>query len=107
MPTPPVSALERGKPLYKGLVLPISMIGLAILLYFLLDPGVWLPNFTLSVFLALALILFMAGLMSGLTGFAFSAIGALTLFLLPPITAVPLLQIGRASCREEGRSRWS
>ena len=51
-----------------------------------------LPGLTLSVFLALALILFMAGLMSGLTGFAFSAIGALTLFLLPPLTAVPLLQ---------------
>ena len=51
-----------------------------------------LPGLTLSIFLTLALILFMAGLMSGLTGFAFSAIGALTLFLLPPITAVPLLQ---------------
>ena len=68
------------------------MIGLTILLYFLLRPGALLPNFTLPVFLTLALILFMAGLMSGLTGFAFSAIGALTLFLLPPITAVPLLQ---------------
>ena len=51
-----------------------------------------LPGLTLSILLTLALILFMAGLMSGLTGFAFSAIGALTLFLLPPITAVPLLQ---------------
>jgi uncharacterized membrane protein YfcA len=84
--------VEKPSYSYKGLVLPISMIGLAILLYFLLDPGALLPNFTLSVFLVLALILFMAGLMSGLTGFAFSAIGALTLFLLPPITAVPLLQ---------------
>ena len=44
------------------------------------------------LYFELALILFMAGLMSGLTGFAFSAIGALTLFLLPPLTAVPLLQ---------------
>src|ERR1035437_11135346 len=92
MPTAPVNALETGKPSYKGLVLPISMIGLATLLYFLLDPAVLLHSFTLSVFLTLALILFMAGLMSGLTGFAFSAIGALTLFLLTPITAVPLLQ---------------
>jgi uncharacterized membrane protein YfcA len=68
------------------------MIGLATLLYFLLDPAHLLRGFTLSHFLVLALILFMAGLMSGLTGFAFSAVGALTLFLLPPITAIPLLQ---------------
>ena len=88
----PVKALEGGKPSYTGLVLPISMIGLAVLLYFLLDPGVVLPSFNLVRFLLLALILFAAGLMSGLTGFAFSAIGALTLFLLPPITAVPMLQ---------------
>ena len=92
MSTAPVKALESAKSSYKGLVLPISMIGLAILLYFLLHPGVWLPSFNLARFLTLALILFAAGLMSGLTGFAFSAIGALTLFLLPPITAVPLLQ---------------
>ena len=51
------------------------------------------------LYFELALILFMAGLMSGLTGFAFSAIGALTLFLLPPITAVPLLQ-GLSACNQ-------
>jgi hypothetical protein len=66
MPTAPVNALETGKPSYKGLVLPISMIGLAILLYFLLDAAVLLPRFTLSHLLTLALILFAAGLMSGL-----------------------------------------
>ena len=80
MPAPPVNVLDVGKASYRGLVLPVSMVGLAILLYFLLDPAVMLPNFTLSHFVTLALILFAAGLMSGLTGFAFSAIGALSLF---------------------------
>lgn len=32
-----------------------------------------------------------SGLMSGLSGFGFSAIGALSLFVLPPLLAVPLL----------------
>jgi hypothetical protein len=73
MSAAPVSALETAKPSYKGLVLPISMIGLAVLLYFLLNPAGLLPHFTLWHFLTLALILFMAGLMSGLTGFAFSS----------------------------------
>src|ERR1035437_9725769 len=77
---------------YRGLVLPILMIGIAVLLFFTLDTKRAAPDFTLTHFLALGGILFFAGLMSGMTGFAFSAIGALTLFLLTPIVAVPLLQ---------------
>jgi uncharacterized membrane protein YfcA len=84
---------------YKGLLLPIAMIGLAIVLYFTLDTRVAAPSFTLLHFVILAIILFFAGLMSGLTGFAFSAIGALTLFLLAPIVAVPLLQ-GLSACNQ-------
>ncbi len=68
------------------------MIGVAILLFFTLDTKRAAPGFTLDHFLALGAILFFAGMMSGMTGFAFSAIGALTLFLLTPIVAVPLLQ---------------
>ncbi len=37
-------------------------------------------------------ILFLSGLMSGLSGFGFSAVGAATLLFLPPVTEVPLLQ---------------
>ncbi len=48
------------------------------------------PDFTLWHSFTLAVILFAAGMMSGLTGFAFSALAAL--FLLAPITGVPLLQ---------------
>lgn len=39
----------------------------------------------------LAVVLFAAGLVSGLSGFAFSAVAACILWLLPPLQAVPLL----------------
>jgi uncharacterized membrane protein YfcA len=42
-------------------------------------------------FAALALIMASSGLMSGLSGFGFSAIGAISLSFLPPALAVPLL----------------
>ncbi len=44
-----------------------------------------------ATLLALAVILGLSGLMSGLSGFGFSAIGALCLWLLPPKLGVPLL----------------
>jgi uncharacterized membrane protein YfcA len=37
-------------------------------------------------------ILFLSGLMSGLSGFGFSAVGAATLLFMPPVTEAPLLQ---------------
>ena len=37
-------------------------------------------------------ILFLSGVMSGLSGFGFSAVGAATLLFIPPITEAPLLQ---------------
>lgn len=93
MATPIVQAPEIvNRSSYKGLILPVLMIALAIFLFFTLDTKLAAPDFTLTDFVILGLILFLAGLMSGLTGFAFSAIGALTLFLLAPIVAVPLLQ---------------
>ena len=84
---------------YSGLVLPISMFGIAILLFLTLDTKVAAPDFTLSHFLALGGILFIAGLMSGLCGFGFAAPGALSLFLLPPVTAIPMLQ-GLSACNQ-------
>ena len=80
------------KPSYKDFVPPVLLIGVAILLYMKLGTAVAAPGFTLSRFLALAAILFTAGYMSGLTGFAFSAIGSAILLLIPPLLAVPLLQ---------------
>lgn len=37
-------------------------------------------------------ILFVSGMMSGLSGFGFSAVGAATLLFIPPVTEAPLLQ---------------
>ena len=40
-----------------------------------------------------ALVLFLAGVVSGLSGFAFSAVAACVLWLLPPLQAVPLIML--------------
>jgi len=48
-------------------------------------------EFSLATMLVLACILGASALMSGLSGFGFSAIGALCLWLLPPKLGVPLL----------------
>jgi uncharacterized membrane protein YfcA len=48
-------------------------------------------EFSLATMLALVCILGASALMSGLSGFGFSAIGALCLWLLPPKLGVPLL----------------
>lgn len=41
----------------------------------------------------IAVVLFLAGLVSGLSGFAFSAVAACSLWLLPPLQAVPLIML--------------
>jgi hypothetical protein len=41
--------------------------------------------------LGLAVVVSLSGFVSGLSGFGFSAVGALTLWLLPPVEAIPLL----------------
>lgn len=48
-------------------------------------------GFSAGALVALATILVVSALMSGLSGFGFSAIGALCLWLLPPKLGVPLL----------------
>lgn len=50
-----------------------------------------LQSYPPPVLFGLACILGLSGLMSGLSGFGFSAIGALCLWLLPPKLGVPLL----------------
>jgi uncharacterized membrane protein YfcA len=47
---------------------------------------------SLREIIAIEAILFVAGVMSGLSGFGFSAVGAATLLFIPPITEAPLLQ---------------
>jgi len=41
----------------------------------------------------IAVVLFLAGVVSGLSGFAFSAVAACSLWLLPPLQAVPLIML--------------
>ena len=48
-------------------------------------------DFSLAHVAMLVTILAASAVMSGLSGFGFSAIGALSLFVLPPLLAVPLL----------------
>jgi len=48
-------------------------------------------GFSLTTLVALVIILGLSAMMSGLSGFGFSAIGALCLWLLPPKLGVPLL----------------
>jgi len=48
-------------------------------------------GFSLGTLIALVVIVGASGLMSGLSGFGFSAIGALSLWVLPPKLGVPLL----------------
>jgi uncharacterized protein len=48
-------------------------------------------EFSLTTLAALVLILGLSAIMSGLSGFGFSAVGALCLWLLPPKLGVPLL----------------
>ena len=50
-------------------------------------------GFNPSAVAAVALVLFLAGVVSGLSGFAFSAVAACILWLLPPLQAVPLIML--------------
>ena len=47
-------------------------------------------GFSPAVASAIAVVLFLAGVVSGLSGFAFSAVAACVLWLLPPLQAVPM-----------------
>jgi len=47
----------------------------------------------LGVILFVSVVLFLSGVVSGLAGFAFSAVAACVLWLLPPLQAVPLVML--------------
>jgi uncharacterized protein len=47
----------------------------------------------LAAVLFVSVVLFLAGVVSGLAGFAFSAVAACVLWLLPPLQAVPLIML--------------
>jgi uncharacterized protein len=84
--------LAKAAPSSRNMLVALAMMATAILLYLKLNTAVAAPGFTLSRFLMVDGILFLAGFMSGLIGFAFSAIGAAILLVIQPLLGVPLLQ---------------
>jgi uncharacterized protein len=77
---------------YGNLIFAFVMVAVGIILFFTLDTHAAAPSFTLNKFIELWVILFFSGLICGISGFAFSSIGNLSQLLIPPITAVPMLQ---------------
>ncbi len=88
-----VSSVDK-KTLRKTLwLLSIVAIALVCSLVFLLPNNPDLAaGFSTHEIIAVDAILFLSAIMSGLSGFGFSAVGAATLLLIPPITEAPLLQ---------------
>jgi uncharacterized membrane protein YfcA len=90
-PTRPAAAPPANSA--KGsLVFAAALAAVGVVLFFTLDTRAAAPGFTLGSFVGLWVILFFSGLICGISGFAFSSIGNLSQLLLPPITAVPMLQ---------------
>ena len=86
------SAVVSKKNSYGNLVFATVLIAVGVVLFFTLDTYAAAPGFTLDEFVELWIILFFSGLICGISGFAFSSIGNLSQLLIPPITAVPMLQ---------------
>jgi uncharacterized membrane protein YfcA len=82
----------RSAPAWPGLLIPLGMLAVAVALFASLGPAVAWPEVGPGRFVALAAVLFLAGAMSGMAGFGFGAAGSLSLFLLPPVAAIPMLQ---------------
>jgi uncharacterized protein len=70
-----LASLHVGLPLFSSLSLHIG------------------SGFSAVAACVVAVVLFLAGVVSGLSGFAFSAVAACILWLLPPLQAVPLIML--------------
>jgi uncharacterized membrane protein YfcA len=77
---------------YGNLIFAMALVAIGVVLFFSLDTHAAAPSFTFDTFVELWVILFFSGLTCGISGFAFSSIGNLSQLLIPPITAVPMLQ---------------
>jgi len=64
----------------------------AVAIYLMPDTANFVAGFSMRQMVMIELILFLSGLMSGLSGFGFSAVGAACLLFIAPILEVPLLQ---------------
>ena len=86
--------ISQGKPSHKSLWLlvaaAVALVATAAIL--LPNRANVLAGFSLRQIVFLEGVFFFAGLMSGLSGFGFSGVGAASLVLLPPVLDTPLLQ---------------
>jgi hypothetical protein len=85
----PIAPAKSG---YGSLIFAVALAAVGVVLFFTLDTRAAAPGFTLGSFIGLWVILFFSGLICGISGFAFSSIGNLSQLLIPPVTAVPMLQ---------------
>lgn len=74
------------------LVAAATVVLVASLAFFVPNRPDLVAGFSTREVILIEAILFVSGLMSGLSGFGFSAVGAATLLFIPPITEAPLLQ---------------
>jgi uncharacterized protein len=85
------SATSKKSRLWMYSILAFVVLGAAFAWVFYAFPAQRVAGFSVWQVFLIAVILFFSGLMSGLSGFGFSAVGALCLLLIPPKLAVPLL----------------
>jgi uncharacterized protein len=82
------------KPIGKSTWMPVAILFLALVVvaYATRNSGTAVAGLSVGELISIELILFLSGLMSGLSGFGFSAVGAGCLLFIEPITEAPLLQ---------------
>jgi uncharacterized membrane protein YfcA len=88
--TPDVAKGTSHKTLWA--VVAIAIVILVVGTYLMPNTPNFAAGFSLRQLVSIELILFTSGLMSGLSGFGFSAVGAACLLFIQPILEVPLLQ---------------
>jgi uncharacterized protein len=88
--TPEVAKKSSHKTLWT--VVGIAIVILVVGTYMMPNTPNFAAGFSLRQLVSIELILFTSGLMSGLSGFGFSAVGAACLLFIQPILEVPLLQ---------------
>ena len=82
------------KPIDISMWMSVAILFLALLVvaYATRNSSTVVAGLSLGELISIELILFVSGLMSGLSGFGFSAVGAACLLFIEPITQAPLLQ---------------
>jgi uncharacterized membrane protein YfcA len=82
------------KAIGKSMWIPVALLFLALVVvaYAARNSGTAVAGLSVGELISIGLILFLSGLMSGLSGFGFAAVGAGCLLFIEPMTEAPLLQ---------------